>query len=528
MRHDLSDSRDLVGFCAQLQQGHEAATRIADRKRLGQVFTPPAVCHFMAGLFASIPKEFKLLDPGAGIGALSASVCERIRDLPAPRSCEFHLFEMDRALIPMLHKNMRNCQSALDRAGHSLTYTVHNEDFLLDTGSHFGPASLFDDKGELGDFDAVITNPPYFKIRGQSAYARLMPEVVHGQPNIYALFLAKAAQSLRPGGELVAITPRSFCNGLYFRGFRRWFFTRMALGHIHLFESRTHTFQAADVLQESIITLSHRLGRFQPQVTVSTSHGLELPARPSVQTLPTASVLDDSCGDMVVRIPATADELKLLNVIESWPHRFRELGLRISTGPVVLFRAREFLLPQLNGDDSVPLLLVHNIRPFKTAWPFAKKGKPAALQLCQDSLRLLVPARNYVLLRRFSAKEERRRLTASCFLREGAARPYVALENHLNYVYHAKRELSIDETYGLAALFNSALLDRYFRTLSGNTQVNASEIRTMRFPPLEVAAGIGKKIRKLHDFDTELVESIVLEKLGIEDVLGRDVMESTA
>ena len=129
--------------------------------------------------------------------------------------------------------------------------------------------------------------------------------------------------------------------------------------------------------------------------------------------------------------------------------------------------------------ETAPLLEPHNVRPFETIWPVEKRGKPTAFRVCRDSLKHLVPTRNYVLLRRFSAKEERRRLTASWFLQRRNPRPYLALENHLNYVYHAERELTADEVYGLTALFNSALLDRYFRIISGNTQVNATEIRTI-------------------------------------------------
>ena len=103
-------------------------------------------------------------------------------------------------------------------------------------------------------------NPPYFKLRKDSAHAKLMEKIVHGQPNIYAFFMALAARLLKQNGEIVAITPRSFCNGLYFRGFRHWYFERVALDHIHIFESRTETFKHSNVLQESIITKVHRLG----------------------------------------------------------------------------------------------------------------------------------------------------------------------------------------------------------------------------------------------------------------------------
>ena len=69
-----------------------------------------------------------------------------------------------------------------------------------------------------------------------------------------------------------------------------------------------------------------------------------------------------------------------------------------------------------DGAGTAPLLEPHNVRPFETIWPVERRGKPTAFRVCRDSLKHLVPARNYVLLRRFSAKEERRRLTASWFL----------------------------------------------------------------------------------------------------------------
>ena len=55
---------------------------------------------------------------------------------------------------------------------------------------------------------------------------------------------------------------------------------------------------------------------------------------------------------MVLRIPATAEEAAIIDAVESWPDRFAELGLRISTGPVVLFRAEEFLLPKPDGKET--------------------------------------------------------------------------------------------------------------------------------------------------------------------------------
>jgi adenine-specific DNA-methyltransferase len=166
--------------------------------------------------------------------------------------------------------------------------------------------------------------------------------------------MARAAELLRPDGELVAITPRSFCNGLYFRNFRRWFFSRMALLHVHLFECRRSTFD--NVLQESVITHTQRLGVAAPSTTITTSLGRDIPTRPEELTLPSNRILDDSSGDMVLRIPATAEDAAIMEAVESWPDRFAELGLRTSTGRVVLFRAEDFLLAKPDGKETAPLI----------------------------------------------------------------------------------------------------------------------------------------------------------------------------
>ena len=278
------------------------------------------------------------------------------------------------------------------------------------------------------------------------------------------------------------------------------------------------------MLQESLITVSHR-GEQKSSAIVSTSYGPEF-TRTVTRELPAQAILDKSSVDQIVRIPASTEDSQIMATVESWPHHFEDLGLRVSTGPVVSFRATQFLLDEANGNTTAPLISIFSVRPFKTVWPNPNKKHPAALQVCPASMRLLLPARNYVLLRRFSAKEEPRRLTASCFLKADQERPYVALENHLNYVYHAERELTVNETYGLAALFNSALLDRYFRTISGNTQVNATELRTMNFPDLKTLASIGKEIQPiLEAASSTQIERIVLKKLGVGESVESHLIE---
>ncbi len=503
---------------------YAAATSPEERKKKGQFFTPPEVSRFMAGMLAeTFPKEFRLLDPGAGVGSLTAAVCERVSGLVSPRKLEIHLIENDPLVLPYLRRTMKWCGDLLKSRGHSLTVQIHGQrDFILDTAAQaFGQPSLFNPVDSLGQFDAVIMNPPYFKVNKASEYALIMDAVVHGQPNIYALFLAAAAKMLRPGGEVVAITPRSFCNGLYFREFRRWFFSQMSLERVHLFESRTDTFR--DVLQESLITVSRRSPQ-SARVRVSASYGRNL-SQVESRDLPSGSILDEADGNLILRIPVSLEDSKVVETVESWPNCFAGLGLRVSTGPVVTFRARDYLLYETNGDDAAPLLSVHNVRRFLTVWPGSQKKHPVAVRVCPESRRLLLPARNYVLLRRFSAKEERRRLTASWTLGSVGGNLDIAIENHLNYIYHAERDLTPEEAMGLTALFNSTLMDRYFRTISGNTQVNATELRSMHFPDLQSIRRIGKQVGTITAITDSQVDGIVCEELGVESALRMQISE---
>jgi len=501
----------MLDFSLELQRRYENSTTAEERKRKGQVFTPPEIARFMVSLFSELPGEYHLLDPGAGIGTLTAAFCERLRRLRSPRRLIAHVFEHDPQLIPLLRKNLEHCRDVLHEVGHTLEPIIHEQDFILATSSGLNGQRTFDDAPFGVRFDGVVMNPPYFKVRKDSHYARRMDRIVHGQPNIYAFFMALGARLLREQGELVVITPRSFCNGLYFRGFREWFFRRMALDHIHLFESRTETFRHSGVLQESIVTKAHRLGKTSSTVIVTTSFGKDVDEDTAGSEVPTDHVIDNSHGDYVVRIPGNSGDREIMTLVESVSSRFIDVGLRISTGPVVMFRATEFLLHDPHTSDSAPLFLPHNIRPFSTIWPLGKNGKPAAIKVSGDSLRLLLPTRNYVLLKRFSAKEERRRLTAGCFLGAEYSISHIGVENHVNYIDHADRDLSEDEVYGIAAIFNSAIFDRYFRTISGSTQVNATEIRAMNFPDLETLGRIGRRIKG----NTSDTETVVLAELGL-------------
>ena len=108
--------------------------------------------------------------------------------------------------------------------------------------------------------------------------------------------------------------------------------------------------------------------------------------------------------------------------------------------------------------------------------------KPQALGARPGVAKLLLPHERYVLVKRFSSKEERRRVVAALFEPNDFDHECVGFENHLNVFHQNSRGLPQALASGLNVWLNSTIVDRFFRTFSGHTQVNATDLRSLRYP----------------------------------------------
>lgn len=68
----LTDSADIT------RVHYSSRLNLKQRSELGQFLTPAPVARFMAGQFHNLSGHISLLDPGAGVGALTAAVVERL------------------------------------------------------------------------------------------------------------------------------------------------------------------------------------------------------------------------------------------------------------------------------------------------------------------------------------------------------------------------------------------------------------------------------------------------------------------
>ena len=364
---------------------------------------------------------------------------------------------------------------------------------------HINNEPTFLQKTESDDkYDICISNPPYFKLPKKDPRSVAASEVVRGQPNIYFLFMAVAASVLKNNGEMVFITPRSFTSGSYFRLFREKLFGLVKPEFIHLFHSRKDAFKKDKVLQENIIFKAKRETDWQSHIkeddiVISSSNGAADINYSLKRRIPLAKVIDLKSKNKILKIPE-GDWDKISEKLNLWNDSLNGYELRISTGPVVAFRAKRFIPEkQSKGKNYIPLLWLHNIKVMEIAWPLNKTRKPQYIEQSLESCTLLIPNGNYVLLRRFSAKEETRRLVAAPYIGECYPYDMVGLENHINYIYRPKGILTREETWGLAVLYNCSYYDIYFRGFNGSTQVGAAEINYIPLPPKDIIIEIGKK-----------------------------------
>ncbi len=457
---------NLLERAAARREMSLAGLDAASQAELGQFFTPVAVARIMADL-VRLPESgtFRVLDPGAGSGVLTAAVVDRLRRERPDLQVVLTAVEADRTLWPVLADTLADCEME----ARVVTALVKGDfvDWALRTDERF---------------DLVIQNPPYRKIRSGSALDRNLRTVGIGVPNIYAGFMALGTILLDADGQQVSITPRSWMNGTYFRQFRRTLLDSFGIDGIHTFQSRSEVFGDLGVLQETIIVSVTR-GVQPPVVRLSSS--VDHRDMPTVRDVPASQVVTDD----FVFVPASREDAEAVEWMRCAHYSLTDLGLTVSTGRVVDFRLREHLRNSC-GNDVVPMVYSANIVDNVVLHPRPSIKKPQWFH-AEGPLRskVLVPAGTYVLVKRFSAKEERRRIVAAVWS-DDVRQP--AFDNKLNYIHCSGRGVDRELALGLAVWLNSKQVDDFFRVFSGHTQVNAGDLRKMKFPSIERLLLLGR------------------------------------
>ena len=453
----------------------------------------------MAELF-SIPEgrtSLSILDPGAGSGILSVALLERLESNAEIDTIELVCYENDANILDLLYSNL---EWACRHTTKDVSFRIVTDNYIL--------SQMLEYNGMLGaspdadKFDMVIGNPPYMKIAQDAPEATAMPDVCYGAPNLYFLFAAMSMFNLKEDGEMVYIIPRSWTSGAYFKQFRKRFFEEGALEHIHLFVSRDKVFEKESVLQETIIIKAKKTQSKPNTITITTTQSNADFSNRTVFEAPYSTVVNGDAS--YVYLVTSTEEVQTLNELNRWTDTLPDIGLKMKTGLTVDFRNREALRDSAE-DDAVPLFYSQHIQDGKVVFPAGKEHE----YIVTEQRGLLQENTNYLFVKRFTAKEEHRRLQCGVYLaRKHPEYAEISTQNKINFI-SGLRELSECVVYGLYVLFNSTLYDSYYRILNGSTQVNSTEINSMPVPPMNTIEAMGKELIRVRDMSEATCDNIL-------------------
>ena len=478
---------DDLGAKLCLQKSRE------DRGNQGQFLTTPEIADGMARQFSISglnQPEIAVLDAGAGVGTLTAAWTEVLVELrnqgkvPKLKRVRILAWESDNSIFQGLCSNLESCARVLRAASIDCDIHVVDADFIEAAVGHLSGDLFAGSMFPVLPTHAIL-NPPYRKIASSSKDRKLLGRLGIETSNLYSAFVWLSIKLLKPEGELVAITPRSFCNGPYFRPFRTAISESTSIRRVHVFRERGKLFNRDGVLQENIVYHLEKRNSSRRKVVISEG----CLGTPSETKWDPTSVIDPNDTELFLHLaPGSSGELR--DFMQSLPATLGDLGLEVSTGPVVDFRLRDSLLFETKA-GAVPLLYPNTVTMGEVTPPPPRsqdqpntrlQRKPVAIEVNEESSRWLVNVDRFVLVKRFSSKEEKKRVIAGVLKPSQFSKGLLGIENHLNFFHRKRKGLPANLAKGLALFLNTMWLDQYFRQFNGHTQVNATDLRNLRYP----------------------------------------------
>ncbi len=490
------------------------------KDKFKQYFSSASLSKLMASMMSYKKNEIDILDPGAGIGALSVACIEEIiNNNFRPNVIRITAYEIDKSLIPYLEKSMKRCMTLCNKNGINFSYSVIHKNFITDM-----IASCFNKQ-----FSHIIINPPYSKINNSSTTAKLLLTENIDHTNIYSAFIAISQKVLKLHGQMVFISPRSFCNGVYFESFRKKFLRSLLLKRIHIFDSRTTSFSDDDVLQENIIVYSVNEKIKKNTLTITTSSSPN-DFNMIIKNISSDLIIKPNDSKKFIHIISDDSNKQISLIMAQLKTSLYDLNIYVSTGKIVDFRIKH-LLRHKYDEDVIPLIQPYNINEGIITHPVNSK-KHNYIKITHQSRKLLLTIKNYVIIKRFSSKEEVKRISSAVISKNEYKYSLVGFDNRVNYFHMGDKNMNINIARGLSLFLNSSMVDQYFRQFNGHTQVNASDLQYIKYPTYNQLKSLGVKYLEVHDnqdkidvlmwkilFNTKNTNNIMTKKQKINEAI---------
>ena len=484
----------------------------SDNIRLGRLFTKKETARLMANMIAFDESRaaYTVLDPGAGTGILSAAVVEEIcKRCPKCRNIFLTCYESNPDFIPMLEDNLERIRK---KARHDydvrLFVTVYPENYITESQNHYTVTLT----GTVEDkFDIIISNPPMELVEKGSGEANRAGGVTQVKISAAFLFAKMAARHLEDGGKLVIMLPTTVASASALTAYRKEMAQTLALEKIHLFIGKHKNAKRAVPLKKNVILA---YGKCDKPLTVTITTSTDWGKPENTVMLPALDygfVVDEKDGSLT--LPKSTEDTNIVKYISGFPETLDSLGLKVSTGLVIDSRCEGLLFTEpIKG--CVPL-----IRPAALVGGQVRFPLPIKRQyLAAINPTLIQKNKNMIMIKRVPAKSDERFVTAAVYL--AAQQPqykYVSTHNKVNFIdtKEPNSEMCARLVFGIFALLNSTIYDRYISIVSKSKQINAKELRHLPLPPRNIIENMGMRLMSLRQTSVTACDQIVNPTLHI-------------
>ncbi len=478
--------------------------------RLGRLFTKKDTAKIMASSFSlDVEKSsYTILDPGAGTGILTAALIERIcKEAPACKQIFATCYENNPDFANMLEDNLerirKKCRHDYDVR---LFVSVYRENYLTESKNHY-TVTFFDTVPDK--YDLIICSPPtelYEKASEEALTTGGVTQLKIGAP---FLFLSQAAKHLEPSGELVIILPVSYASASGVAPLRLELASALSLESIHLFVGKQKNLKRAVPLKKNFIACYKNAPK-NGKVAISTSedNGQNITKLPSLEY---DFVVDKETGALT--LPKSVEDTMIVEHISRLPETLSSLGLKMSTGLIIDSKCEGMIFSDPR-EGTVPLIRQNAIRNGVVVFPSKISGQ----YLAPLKSALMQKNKNMIIIKRIPAKSDARFINSAIYLAAQMPKEtYISTHNKVNFIDTVNRDAEMCPrlVFGLFALLNSTIYDRYLSIVSKSKQINAKEFKELPLPPRNIIESIGVRLMSLRQTSVKACDQIVNPALHI-------------
>ena len=482
----------------------------SENVRLGRLFTKKDTARLMASMLDIDESRtaYTVLDPGAGTGILSAAAVEEIcKRAPSCKQIFLTCYETEEDFIPMLEDNLERIRKkARHDYGVKLFVTVYKENYIVDAKNH-ATVTFFDTVEEK--YDIIISNPPIELIEKGSDEALSAGGVTMLKISAAFLFARMARGHLEAGGQFISLLPTTYATASQLTVLRREMAEKLSVTKLHLFVAKQKNMKRAVPLKKNFI-IAYKNGE-KPEnisITTSTDAGKSVTA---LAPLPYGFIVDSESG--MLTLPKSAEDAKIVKYISDFPETLTSLGLKMSTGLIVDSKCEGLLFTE-PIKSTVPLLRSNTIQGGTISFPQPIKKQ----YIAPVNPALIQKNKNLIIIKRIPAKSDERFVNSAIYLASQLpAYRYISTHNKINFIdtIDKNSEMCARFAFGLFALLNSTIYDRYISIVSKSKQINSKEMRSLPLPPRNIIENIGMRLMAMRQTTVKACDQIVNPTLHV-------------